>query len=281
MTSPHDEMSDVAHQSFWGVPVTVENMHGTLRGNIHYPPDFHPESASAEHQFPAVLLLHGLGGNRDEHNGLFVRAAASLALAGIIALRFDFRGAGETGGETTEITVETQIQDAQDALLHLHKLPFVDSKRVALLGFSFGGLAAAILAARRKDVPAVVLWEAPHDMTAILKKNYGPLSLKTVHERGYHQCGAIRLSDKFFDALADLDVNGTIGSYSHPVFVVQGVEDHVVPVDTAYQWRRGFTSTETDVHLIQDADHAFTHEGWAWEAINHTVGWLRTKIGAL
>jgi dipeptidyl aminopeptidase/acylaminoacyl peptidase len=270
-----DEMTDLARQTFWGAPVTIEHLHGTLKGNVHYPPDFVSDGSV---RYPTVLMLHGLGGNRDEHNGLFIRTAASLALAGMIALRMDFRGAGETGGSTEDLTIETQIQDAVDSLEHLRELKFVDSDRLGVLGFSFGGLVGACLAGRREDIKALALWEAPHDMVATMKRLYGTANVKSVRARGYLQAGMFRLGAGFFDTLEALDVNATIEHFSRPVLVVQGVEDQVVLLDTAYAWKRNFVGTEVDVHLIQHADHAFTQEAWAWEAIETTVSWMHGKI---
>lgn len=271
----HDEMTDLARQTFWGAPVTIEHMHGSLKGNIHFPPDF---SRDDPHKYPAVLIVHGLGGNRDECNGIFIRAAASLALAGIIALRIDCRGAGETGGDTQLITIETEIQDATDALEHLAERTYVDKNRLGLLGFSFGGLAGACLAGRRDDVKALALWESPHDMIATMKRLYGSANVKAVRARGYLQAGLMRLGPEFFETLEALDVNATIEHFARPVLVVQGVEDTVVPVDTAFVWKRNFVGTQTEVHLIQHADHAFTQEAWAWDAIEATTGWFTKQL---
>src|SRR5436305_1157500 len=110
-------------------------MHGNLHASLHLPPNF---KKNPEKGYPAVLLLHGLGGNRHEHGGLFIKAAATLARAGMVALRVDFRGAGETGGCTREITIKTQVQDAQDAFEYLLAIPYVDARSVSILGFSFG-----------------------------------------------------------------------------------------------------------------------------------------------
>lgn len=252
-------------------------MKGTLKGNVHYPSNF--DHASKELR-PSVLLLHGLGGNRDEHNGLFIRLAASLALAGMIALRVDMRGSGETGGDMRDMTIETQIEDAQDALAHLIELPGVDASRLGLVGMSFGGLTAALFAARKDAVKALVLWEAVYDMVATMKRLYGTANVKAVRARksDHLQAGMLQLSPQFFETLEAINVDETIANYSRPVLVVQGVEDTIVPVDTAYTWKRNLVSTQTDVHLIQGADHGFTHEEWSWDAIESTVSWLVQQL---
>jgi len=269
-----DDVSELARNTFFGKPVLIEHLHGNLHGNLHLPPDFKDEKG----HYPAVLLLHGFGGNRHEHSGLFIKAAASLARAGMVVLRFDFRGSGETGGCTRDITIKTQMQDAHDAFDHLLGHGFVNKRAVSVIGLSFGGLTAALLAGERKDVAALVLWEAVHDMKAVLKRLYGHLSIRAVRARGYMQAGLIQLGSGFFDALDEINVDAVASKYTGPVLLVQGVEDTVVPVDTAYQWKRTFSQTEAEVDLIQDADHAFTHDVWAWNAIDRTVAWLQRAL---
>jgi uncharacterized protein len=46
---------------------------------------------------PAVLILHGLVGSKDQPHQMFVKLANRLAEVGIIALRIDLRGRGERG----------------------------------------------------------------------------------------------------------------------------------------------------------------------------------------
>jgi hypothetical protein len=192
----------------------------------------------------------------------------------MVALRFDFRGFGETGGSTRQISIETQIQDAADALVHLLEYPYVDKRRVALLGLSFGGLTAACLAGRRSDVAALALWEPVHDMKATMKRRYGSLPVKAVRARGYFNYGMVELGEHFITALDKLNVDKEVQNYANPVLIVQGVADSVVPVDTAFQWKRSFLSTEVEIDLLQEADHAFTADTHAWAAIDRTTGWL-------
>jgi uncharacterized protein len=270
-----DEVAELAENTFFGKPVLIEHLHGNLHGNLHTPPDF---NAATTGGYPAVLLLHGFGGNRHEHNGLFIKAASALAMAGMVALRVDFRGAGETGGNTREMTINTQLQDARDAFDHLRNYSFVNKQACALLGFSFGGLTAALLAAEKEDLAALALWAPVHDMLATIKRLYGHLSIRAVRARGYMQAGMMEIGPAFFDALETLHVNQTVASANAPILIIQGVEDSVVPVDTAYQWKRSFTSASVEINLIQQADHAFTHDIWAWNAIERTTAWLKQTL---
>jgi alpha-beta hydrolase superfamily lysophospholipase len=270
-----DELQELARKTFWGMPITIEQLHGNLKANIHLPPE---DGEAPKNKYPAVLLLHGLGGNRHEHGGLFIKTAAALAQAGIVAMRIDFRGAGETGGSTREMTIASQIQDAADALDDLIEIRHVDPERLAVLGLSFGGLTAACLSAQRKDIVAMVLWEPVFDMKATMKKLYGPLSLRSIRSRGYMQAGMLELSESFFDRLDELTPELQSCDFAGRVLLVQGIADAVVPVDTAYQWRRHFRKTETEIHLIENADHAFTHEDWSWQAIDKSVRWLQAVL---
>jgi uncharacterized protein len=80
-----------------------------------------------------VCHPHPLGGGT-MHNKVVFRAAAGLVDAGLIALRFNFRGVGASTGVHNEI--EGGIEDTRDAL-HWLEQKYPD-REVALAGFSFG-----------------------------------------------------------------------------------------------------------------------------------------------
>ena len=80
-----------------------------------------------------VCHPHPLGGGT-MHNKVVFRAAAGLVDAGLITLRFNFRGVGASTGEHNEI--EGGTEDVRDALDYLAaEYPGED---ITLAGFSFG-----------------------------------------------------------------------------------------------------------------------------------------------
>lgn len=80
-----------------------------------------------------VCHPHPLGGGT-MHNKVVFRAAAGLVDAGLITLRFNFRGVGASTGVHNEI--EGGIEDVRDALNYLAES--YPGQPVTLAGFSFG-----------------------------------------------------------------------------------------------------------------------------------------------
>lgn len=96
-------------------------------------------------QFPAAVICHPhpLGGG-SMHNGVVVAIARALASMGVLALRFNFRGVGDSEG--VHDNGRGERDDVAGALDWLRAQPAVDPWRVSLVGYSFGacvGLAYA------------------------------------------------------------------------------------------------------------------------------------------
>lgn len=106
-----------------------------------------PDAPAPAQGWPSVALLHGFTGNKVEGHRNFVLLARRLAASGVAALRFDFRGSGESQGDFSEMTVSGEVEDVQAACAYLRRQPGIDPERVMLLGFSMGGLVAALAAA--------------------------------------------------------------------------------------------------------------------------------------
>jgi pimeloyl-ACP methyl ester carboxylesterase len=94
-------------------------------------------------QQAGVLLLSGWRGDKNSNRS--VRLAEMLANAGIMSLRFDFLGHGESEGDIAKVTVSRELQNVWDARLFLMQNWNADTKRMGIVGASVGG-SVAILA---------------------------------------------------------------------------------------------------------------------------------------
>jgi len=114
--------------------------------------------------FPAVLLLSG-SGPQDRNSSIFghkpfLLLAHELTQSGIAVLRFDERGVGESGGRTSEMTMATQMGDAQAGINYLLSNNQINRTKIGLLGHSLGGILAPKLAIEN-DIDFLVLLAAP------------------------------------------------------------------------------------------------------------------------
>ncbi|WP_245449650.1 alpha/beta hydrolase family protein [Rhizobium leguminosarum] len=113
---------------------------------------------------PIVVLLHGFGGTRHEltisqsGTGIFTHTAEKLASMGFSSLRIDFRGVGESSGRFQDTTYNSQVEDCIAAMDFAGDLPSGDPNAIFLLGWSQGGLVAAVAAGRTNRPAAVAPW---------------------------------------------------------------------------------------------------------------------------
>lgn len=103
---------------------------------------YKPEMDINNQKYPSVLLCHGFAGIKEL---LIDNFANTISAAGFVCMTFDYRGFGESSGQTV-IDPLSQVQDIHNATEYLRSLPFVDEQRLALWGTSLGG-ANCILAA--------------------------------------------------------------------------------------------------------------------------------------
>jgi dienelactone hydrolase len=106
--------------------------------------------------FPAVIVLHGCAGlgslfNPDRAHNLWPDLLTSWGYAVLIVDSFTTRGVKDTCDTDTRYY---RMQDAFGGLAFLRRQPYVDTERVALLGFSAGG--AATLEALKTREPQIL-----------------------------------------------------------------------------------------------------------------------------
>ena len=110
---------------------------------------------------PAVVLLAGsASAERDATVAgipLFAQLAGQLAGRDFVVIRYDKRGAGQSGGRVERVTLADYADDAIEVVRWLAKRKDVDPRRIYLAGHSEGAAIAMLAAAREKKIQGVVL----------------------------------------------------------------------------------------------------------------------------
>lgn len=172
----------------------------------------------------AVLLLHGMGGNRSDMLG----RARFLHRAGFTVLAPDFQAHGESAGRYITFG-ELESLDARAALAFLRAA--APGERVGIIGVSMGG-AASLVGAVPVDADALVLESVyPTFRDAVSDRLHvwlGPLGfLGGAVTPALIQLVTPRIGVDA-DSLRPIDA---IGRVNEPVLVIGGTEDGYTPLD--------------------------------------------------
>ena len=111
----------------------------TVKANLLFP-------EQAKDRYPAVIVVHGLGGYRDANEG---SVAGELRKAGFATLTYDsFAARGTTGAalQGSPGYLPPGIVDAYAALRFLSSEPRIDPDHIAIIGFSYGAEVAHLAA---------------------------------------------------------------------------------------------------------------------------------------
>jgi len=127
---------------------TIPNGDISLEACWHFPDDNAP--------WPAVVVCHPhplYGGNMSSN--VVFGICQALANRDIAALRFNFRGVGQSGGEFGEGVGEQE--DVKAALDFASASKNINPERIGLAGYSFGGEVALPVAIKDKRVKKLAL----------------------------------------------------------------------------------------------------------------------------
>lgn len=256
-------------------PAVIPCKGGQLIGVLHL-----PERKSDRAKCPAVLFLHGFGGTKSETHRMFVKTARALAARKIASLRFDFRGSGDSSGDSEDITIRSQIEDAAAALEFLRKQKRTNAVRIGIAGMSMGAAIAAHLLGRDKKIKAAVLWAPVADGTGILDELSTPESVASLTESGLTEYEGNLVGLPFVRQFADMKPLREIAKSTCPVLIVHGEQDETVPVHHADLYERALQQPNrlTRKLVIEGADHAFSHAKWETPLIEATVDWFAEML---
>jgi uncharacterized protein len=126
---------------------------------------------------PAVLIIQGTG--KIDRNGkvskkldlkLYRQLAEFFSSLGIVSLRYDKRGVGESEGDYLATGLWDLIDDARASVQYLKTVPEVDPDKVIVLGHSEGAFLGTAVAAREPIAGLILLAGAIETLSEALKR---------------------------------------------------------------------------------------------------------------
>jgi dipeptidyl aminopeptidase/acylaminoacyl peptidase len=238
-----------------------------------------PFERKTNKKFPAVIFCHGFSGNKSEAHFIFTRLARALSNSGIVCLRFDFMGSGDSYGNFEDMTLETEMKDALSAFNYLTKKPYVDIKRVGVIGLSMGAIPASYLASLNL-VSALCIWSGLAFPVEISQKILTRKMKKILQSKGkIHISGyvsGLKLGRKFFDSLETVDPLSFVSNFKGTGLIIHCADDHSIDLKHPFAYYRAMhkSSTSRKLLILPEGGHTFVTEKSENAVISETVAFF-------
>jgi dienelactone hydrolase len=208
--------------------------------------------------FPAVVMLHGYGSNKDEAGNGYKLFAPKLAAHGIASIRIDFLGYGESLADHAGFDLNVGVDETLKAATWIGSRPEIDKGRIGVMGWSKGGAIALLSAGRDSRFKSVLTWAGAADLSGVYTAEAFVVARRSgVYTATFDWRAPLVMSLRAFEVAAAVDVLDDFSASRAPVLAVNGSDDTVVPPATAERIRAASKNTASRTLIIPGADHTF------------------------
>ncbi|WMS86066.1 alpha/beta hydrolase family protein [Pleionea litopenaei] len=214
--------------------------------------------SSPKKKMPLVLLPHG-GPIGVHDNPYFDHTSRFLNQLGYAVLRVNYRG---SSGYTKEFEEAGALQWGDQILNDLHtvtefivKRPDIDSKRVCVVGMSYGGYAAMMLPIKHSEFYKCAVSIA--GVSDVALQATSPYMTDRQFKWTKKYIGDV---DNDYLALKAISPVYHFDKLKTPLLLIHGEEDHVVDVEHAYRSKLMLDkhNKRYDFTLVPEAGHSFS-----------------------
>lgn len=215
-----------------------------LVGSLHHP---------AGEAIGGAAICHGMLSDRGspKHQAI----AEALAARGLLTLRFDFTGRGESEGAIEEISYDGQLGDLTSAVAFLRRR----IQPISLVGSSMGGAVALLYAAGDPAVARLAVVATVGRPAEVLEGLGGDEVDRQLREQGTFELAGHRLGPGLVESSRRVDVVGAARAFDRPLLLIHGELDDVVPLAQAEELAR--VAPRAELVVIPGGDHMLRDDG--------------------
>lgn len=230
-----------------------------------------------------IVLCHGLTVDKDE-DGIFTNLANKLASEGFAVFRFDFRGHGESEGNSINMTIAGEEKDIEAAFNYLKGKEFT---KFGMVSASFAGGATCYFLDKNKSITsALVLWNALIDYGSKIntesewgRKYWGKPAFDRAKEFGFTEIGSkkFKVGFRLLEEVYSLKPWEKLLEAKTPILFVHGDKDTYVPYRDSVKYSKMVKNGK--LITIEGAEHGF-HDSpqGAEKADQATIKFLKQNL---
>lgn len=207
-----------------------------------------------------IFFCHGFGSDKE---GSYEGRCEKMVEEGWNAVRFDFRGNGESDGDFIDQNLSKKIEDL------ISVVKYFEPERYCLFGSSFGGKVA--LHSTEELNPEAVIGRAPVTYNDIMEKYRAVVENKG--EFTHHKGATIDRT--FFDDFDNYSFDDLADRIDIPLAIFHAREDTTVHPEKSFKAAEELDQTVM-LQLIESEDHSFSDEGEDY-MLSQMVSWLHNN----
>ncbi|MFB6193049.1 MAG: alpha/beta hydrolase family protein, partial [Candidatus Nanohaloarchaea archaeon] len=208
-----------------------------------------------------IFFCHGFGSDKE---GSYEARAERAVEEGFNAVRFDFRGNGESDGDFRDQYLSDRIEDLKAVI------DYFRPEKVYLFGTSFGGR-VVFETARERDVEALI-GKSPVTYNGIMSK-----FREAVENKGEFEVFDDKyITGEFFKDLETYSFESTLEELELPILVFHGSQDATVHFENTGKALNAY-SGDIVVQKMEGEKHSFSSAG-EQEMRNLMFYWLGNMI---
>jgi dienelactone hydrolase len=212
---------------------------------------------------PALLFVHGWGGDQEQH----LARAREIAALGCVCLTFDMRGHGQDARQYEMVTREDNLRDVVAAYDALTAHASVDKSKIAVLGSSYGAYLSAIVSSLRP-----VRWLALR-VPALYRDEDWALPKRQLDQR---QLATYRRGTVSAQENRALKV---CAAFQGDVLIVESQRDERVPHPVIANYIEAFEKAHSLTHrVIKGADHSLSKPEWRQAYTSLLINWVNEMV---
>ena len=253
--------------------VVIENLGQQIFGILHRPVQVQNP--------PVVVILHGFASCKQGSNRCYIKLAESFAKAGIAALRFDFRGSGDSEGALSALSFEDLLSDALAVLEEVKGFQGVDHERIGLFGASLGGSIAVLSANQFQKIKAMALW-APVASGELWYRDFltrYPEFIQVDPTKVFSNYRGIELNPLFREQFGRMSAYKTIEHLPHlPILHMHGEKDDTVTIAHQEAFRLACPGANARFLKYPDDQHSLGFSPCLPEVIGESLRWFQQHL---
>lgn len=209
-----------------------------------------------------VLMMHGITVDKDEWENFYVDLADELHREGLGTLRFDFRGHGESGGSSMDVSIMGNVLDIKASIEQIKKHW---CGKIIFIATSFGAGPAIITASEIQDVVQCLVLIAPvidYDATFLnprtewAKESFNESAFEELQKKGYLILDeSFKLSANLIEEFRTTKPYEILDTLKIPVLSIHGEKDSMVPFEITKKHAQ--PNPESKFFPLPNADHGY------------------------